>query len=547
MNGKNELNLELNLDGKSIVSRVHKNQRGQVLPMVAVFMVGFFGMCAFSIDVGRVYFSYNELQSTTDAAALAGAQALPTSSAAIAQATSFSSASADKNAYTNLPNVTVTATAKCLVTLQGQGLPCDGSTTYNAIQVKQTVAVPMTFARLFGTNSVSITSTATAAMRGAATVPYNVALILDTTQSMNDSDTGSNCTTTRIACALTGAETLLGELFPCSLTVGCGTVTGGVATNSFDRVSLFTFPNMVTTTTVTTVKTNSTGGVISSSSTTTSGSTVANDYTCPTSSPSIDPYTFPSATATSLTTMPYTTVTTSSTGTGTGKVTTTVTTTDQMTYQITPYLSDYRSSDSASTLNTSSFDAIATGAQSGCSGVKAPGGEGTYYAGAIYAAQASLLAEQAANPGSQNVIIMISDGDASSSGTGSSIQMAEGTTSTTVATAGGTYPSWKNECAQAVTAAAAAKTAGTKIYTIAYGSTSSGCATDSPAITPCNTMKSIASTPLTTYFYSDFQSTGSGTDSSCIGSADSTTNINQIFTDIGASFTVARLIPDGTT
>ena len=48
MNGKNELNLELNLDGKSIVSRVHKNQRGQVLPMVAVFMVGFFGMCAFS-------------------------------------------------------------------------------------------------------------------------------------------------------------------------------------------------------------------------------------------------------------------------------------------------------------------------------------------------------------------------------------------------------------------------------------------------------------------------------------------------------------------
>jgi Flp pilus assembly protein TadG len=543
MNGKNELNLELNLDGKSIASRVHKNQRGQVLPMVAVFMVGFFGMCAFSIDVGRVYFSYNELQSTTDAAALAGAQALPASSAAVAQATSFSSGTADKNAYTNLPNVTVTATAKCLTTLQGQGLPCDGSTTYNAIQVKQTVAVPMTFARLFGTNSVSITSTATAAMRGAATVPYNVALILDTTQSMNDSDTGSNCTSTRIACALTGAETLLGELFPCSLTVGCGTVTGGIATNSFDRVSLFTFPNMVTTTTVTTVVTNSTGGVISSTSTTTSGSTVANDYTCPTSAPSIDPYTFPSTTATSLTTMPYTTVTTSSTGSGSNKRTTTVTTTDQVTYQITPYLSDYRSSDSSGTLNTSSFDAIATGAKSGCKGVQAPGGESTYYAGAIYAAQASLIAEQAANPGSQNVIIMISDGDASAGQT----DMATGTTSTTVATAGGTYPSWKNNCAQAVTAATAAKTAGTKIYTIAYGSTSSGCTADSPAITPCNTMKSIASTPLTTYFYSDYQSSGGGSDSACIGSADSTTNINQIFTDIGASFTVARLIPDGTT
>jgi Flp pilus assembly protein TadG len=540
MNGKDELNR----DGRSIAIRVHKNQRGQVLPMVAVFMVGFFGMCAFSIDVGRVYFSYNELQATTDAAALAGAQGLPTSSTAISQATQYSSVATDKNAFSNLPNVTITATPKCYTVLQSQGLPCDGSTTYNAIQVKQTMAVPMTFARLFGTNSVSITSTATAAMRGAATVPYNVALIIDTTQSMTDPDTGSNCTTTRIACALTGAQTLLGELYPCSLTVGCGTVTGGVATNSFDRVSLFTFPNMVTTTTVATVVTNSDGTVSSSTSTTTSGSTVANDYTCPTSNPSIDPYTFPSTTANTLSTMPYTTVTTSSTGTKTNKKTTTVTTTDQVTYQITPYLSDYRSSDSASTLNTASIAAIAAGAQSGCSGVKAKGGQGTYYAGAIYAAHASLLAEQAANPGSQNVIILISDGDASATGTGSTPQMAVGTTSTTVATSNGVYPSWKNECAQAVTAAAVAKAAGTKIYTIAYGSTSSGCSTDSPAISPCNTMKSIASTPLTTYFYSDYQQSGGGTDTSCIGSADSTTNINQIFTDIGASFTVARLIPD---
>jgi len=144
------------------------------------------------------------------------------------------------------------------------------------------------------------------------------------------------------------------------------------------------------------------------------------------------------------------------------------------------------------------------------------------------------------------VIIMISDGDASATGTGSTPQMAVGTTSTTVATSNGSYPSWKNECAQAVTAAAAAKAAGTKIYAIAYGATSSGCSTDSPAIAPCNTMKSIASTPLTTYFYSDYQQSGGGSDTSCVGSADSTTNINQIFTDIGASFTVARLIPDGT-
>jgi adenosylcobinamide amidohydrolase len=214
-----------------------------------------------------------------------------------------------------------------------------------------------------------------------------------------------------------------------------------------------------------------------------------------------------------------------------------------VTYQVTPYLSDYRASDSTSTLNTASYAAIAVGGQSGCSGMKAPGGDGTYYAGAIYAAQASLMAQQVANPGTQNVIILISDGDASAT------QAKMATTSsqsTSYAGSSGSYPSWNNQCAQAVTAAAAAKAAGTKIYTIAYGATASGCSTDNPAISPCNAMKSIASTPTNIYFYSDYQQSGGGTDTSCIGSADSTTNINQIFTDIGASFTVARLIPDST-
>jgi Flp pilus assembly protein TadG len=536
MNEKNESSR------KPLANGVPKSERGQVLPMVLMFMTGLFGMCAVSIDVGRIYFSYNELQATTDAAALAGAQGLPSSSSAASQATAYSSVGTNANAFANMPNVSITTTPECLTTLKNQGLPCDGSSTYNALQVKQTVSVKMTFAALFGVSSVPLTVTATAAMRGAATVPYNVALLLDTTSSMNDSDSGSNCKTTRIACALTGAQTLLGELYPCSLKAGCGTLTGGVVANPFDQVSLFTFPNMVTTTTVTTAVTKSTGTTTTSTTTTTN--TVANDYTCPTSNPSIDPYTFPSTTAQTLSPMPFVkSTTTSTTGSGSSKKTTVTTTTDQVTYQVTPYLSDYRGSDSASTLNTASYAAIAAGGKSGCAGMQAPGGDGTYYAGAIYAAQASLMAQQTLNPGSQNVIILISDGDASAT----QAQMATGSQSTTVAINNGVYPSWKNECAQAVTAAVAAKAAGTKIYTIAYGATASGCSTDSSGITPCNTMKSIASTPSNIYFYSDYQQSGSGVDTSCVGAADSTTNINQIFTDIGSSFTVARLIPDGTT
>ncbi len=55
----------------------------------------------------------------------------------------------------------------------------------------------------------------------------------------------------------------------------------------------------------------------------------------------------------------------------------------------------------------------------GCTGITAPGGEGTYYAQVIYAAQAALVAQQTANPGSQNAMIILSDGNATASATSS--------------------------------------------------------------------------------------------------------------------------------
>jgi hypothetical protein len=196
-------------------------------------------------------------------------------------------------------------------------------------------------------------------------------------------------------------------------------------------------------------------------------------------------------------------------------------------------------------LNTSSDLVIAVGGKGGCAGIGAPGGEGTYYAGAIYQAQASLVAEQLANPGSQNVIILLSDGDAGACGTTSQsacnkIQMTEGTTSTTVATSNGVYASWINQCHQAVTAAKAATAAGTRVYTVAYGAEASGCPFDSPAITPCVTMEDMASTTAT--FFSDYTATG-GT-GNCISSSRPTTSLDEIFTEIAGDFTTSRLIPN---
>jgi hypothetical protein len=99
------------------------------------------------------------------------------------------------------------------------------------------------------------------------------------------------------------------------------------------------------------------------------------------------------------------------------------------------------------------------------------------------------------------------------------------------------------ECHQAITAAQAATTAGTRVYAVAYGAEASGCSSDtSPAITPCQTMQQIASAPG--YFFSDYTATGS--DSTCVSASQPVTNLSQIFQVIAGDLTIARLIPNNT-
>jgi hypothetical protein len=475
---------------ETILYNLLKGEGGQMLPVMGVLLVVFFATAALSVDLGRAYYCYRELQSSANAAALAGAQSLPSTSATTA-ATAYSSVAGDSNAQSNLPNVSmVTGYPKleCLTSLTNIGMACVAPANANAIQVQEQTVLPMYFARIFGKQTLTLTATATASMRGAASTPYNVAIIIDTTASMSDTDSDSQCSTSRLACALAGAQVLVEDLYPCIASeTTCGTVTNGMVSNSVDRISLFTFPNVTL-------------------------GTVSKDYDCSSSNPTNEPYTFPAAG--------------SSTYAPSGSST--------PTYQIVGYSSDYRTSDTASTLSSSSDLVKSIGGESGCSGMGNPGGEGTYYAGVIYAAQASLVAEKAANPGSQNVMIILSDGDASAK---SSAMPSASTTS-------GKYPSTVQQCSQAVTAAQAAATAGTRVYTIAYGAASSGCSTDtSPAITPCQTMENMASASQN--FFSDYTATGGS--SSCISASQATTNLNQMFSDIAGDLTVARLIPNGTT
>jgi Flp pilus assembly protein TadG len=495
-----------------------RDQRGQVLPWMAMMMIMLIGLCGLTLDVARVMVIHRQLQSATNAAALAGAQQMPDGDYS-GVAKSFGSGSGNSNDSLSYTAKNAVVTPLCVAFLKSQGLPCSGAAAANALQVQQTAAVPMLFAGLMGFKTLNITATATSAMRGSKPLPYNIAIILDTTPSMDYSDTNCGTGATQLSCAVGGIQQLLLNVSP-----------------SVDNVSLFTFPNITTTTT-------------------------GNDYDCSTTNPTVGPYTFPSTTAKTLTNMNY-------------KV---GSTTVYETYQVTGFLADYRTDNQAKSLTTTSNLTKAVGGKSGCTGIQTSY-ENTYYAGAIYAAQAALIAEQAAKPGTQNVIILLSDGNATAkenypttsfncNGTAYAAgafapgcnDMVVGTQSTKIATSTGTYPSWVGECSQGVDAANYAKTYpgdssnATKFYTIAYGSpassNSTNCGSDRTTgsthknITPCQAMQQMATSTST--FFSDYYLPGSDTGCQASGPNNTITSLSNIFKTIAYDLTAVRLIPNG--
>lgn len=503
------------LNRNSIVSSTVHDQTGQILPWVAVMMVSLIGTCALTLDVGRVMVVHRQLQAATDSAALAGAQTMPDGPYAdVAQ--SYSSGTGNSNNSGGYTAETAVVTPLCIKFLKDAGLPCGGTLSANALQVQQSASVPMLFAGLLGFKTLHISAMSTAAVRGE---PHNVAIILDTTPSMDTADT--NCLpsgSSQLDCAKGGVQNLLQSLSP-----------------SVDKVSLFTFPNV------------------------TSTKPVPDPFDCSGTQPVAGPYTFPSTTATSLASMTYTT----------GK------TTVYETYQVQGFSQDYRGSDSSNSLASSSPLVNAVGGAPPCKGMKS-GYENTYYAGAIYAAQAALIAVQKKD--TQNVIILLSDGNATAKETNpttaftcNSTKYAAGafapgcndmvvnTQSGTVATGSGSYPSWGGECSQAIDAANYAKkypgdySNPTKIFAIAYGSSttsdSGDCGSDrmsgisNPYISPCATMKAIATSPST--FYSDHYLPGSDTGCQGTGTTNTITSLNNILKDIGNSMKTVRMIPNG--
>jgi Flp pilus assembly protein TadG len=157
--------------------------------LFAVFAMCLLGMCALAIDVGTWYQDKRHLSADADAAALAGAAAIPTNSAIAAATANFT-----KNRLSPNEQVTVTTPA------------------FDTVTVKTTYSAPTFFSKIFGKTSTTITATATARIRANGVAQHHVSPYVVTVQTYNN-----------------GQGTVL---FSCDASGNCGTVDLPMADNT---------------------------------------------------------------------------------------------------------------------------------------------------------------------------------------------------------------------------------------------------------------------------------------------------------------------------
>jgi Flp pilus assembly protein TadG len=180
-----------------------RDQRGQSLVLVVISMTVLLGMAALVLDLGLGWYAKRQLQASVDAAALAGAQELPSNANAVARAHEF----IVKNPTRGVTELQDTTTTKCLAT-------APGCSPVNALTVKATAKADTAFARIFGINTMTVGAKATAC-QPCGGKPLDIVIVLDRTGSMNDGGTPN-----KLANAKSGIMTFLNFLDAGTVQVG---------------------------------------------------------------------------------------------------------------------------------------------------------------------------------------------------------------------------------------------------------------------------------------------------------------------------------------
>jgi hypothetical protein len=539
-----------------LVLRVFKHQGGQVLPWVTLMMFALLGMAGLTVDVGNAYVKKATLQGCSNAAVLSAAEEVyATGSTGTANTLANQYSCGGLNATPSL-SVQTTVATPCLNSLL-QGTTCTAmNNAPNAIRVTETAQVNTYFMRIFGINSMNVSSTATAAFGTAQ--PYNIAFILDATPSLAVKDNSGSCGSYASAeqCAMAGMYSMLEQLNPCK---GGATGCGPTDANTLLRVAIFSFPNISVADTQ--IDDCQTGGT-----------------------PNFQPYTFPKPST------GYTELTMKTKGGVSTPITYLITQPANDSTHIDQYgfSSDYYSATGAGNLNASSVVVKILGNpnKSGC--MKEPGnynsyannnagnngGSGiTYQAGAIYAAQDALNAEIAQTNAlgikALNVIVFVSDGQANSDSSTfvpSTDTITAGSGWVTEAVNGaGKYPDDTQQCQQTIEASQYAQGLGTRVYGVAYGSETGGCSTDNKVvvnttglpvnitgtgqIVPCSIVEDMSSPTGAAagtqqwYFYGDVTSQNNG----CLGNTTTGSGMDAIFQGVLQTLTSPRLIANNAT
>ena len=150
-----------------------RSESGQVLVLTALSMTTMLGFMGFAVDVGQLFHAKRGLQAAVDDAAISGAVAYKydTSGGGAANSTHIQNAAAAAVAANGISNVTVTSSFSGSVTtptLAVMSPPVDGPNTGSASFVEAILTVPEStyFMRIFGFNSINVTTRAVAGNGG---------------------------------------------------------------------------------------------------------------------------------------------------------------------------------------------------------------------------------------------------------------------------------------------------------------------------------------------------------------------------------------------
>ena len=169
--------------------RKANDEAGQVLVFAVVVMVVLIAMTGFALDVGHAYLVQRQLQSATDAAALAGALDLPESTQAIQTAKAYGPEPGSRNAPAANDNATIEVETKCVTAIVTGCTPSNGQV--NSISVRSASDVKTIFAKVLGIDSLTVHATATACSP-CSVKPLDILVVLDRTGSMCQFSNGTN-------------------------------------------------------------------------------------------------------------------------------------------------------------------------------------------------------------------------------------------------------------------------------------------------------------------------------------------------------------------